>query len=91
MTTDEAVAGVRKLDPVSRDTGDRQYRLVCECGTYLGWTKMSRKPGNAHLGPWLEGAMAQQLGIEKALWRDIAACSKGRREFLAAHGHLHHG
>ena len=90
MTRDDAAAGLKKLDPVTRTTGDRQYRLVRDCGAYLGWTKMSRKLGTAHLGAALEVAMAQQLGIRKALWREIAGCTRGLREFLVAHGHWHH-
>jgi hypothetical protein len=85
----EAARGLSKLEPSYRDTGDRQFRIVCECGTYIAQTKMSRKRGTVQLGDRLESAMASQLGVGTPLWRDIAGCTKGLREFLTAHGHWH--
>lgn len=89
MTADDADAGVKKLLPISRTTGDRQFRFVCDCGTVLGWTKMSRKLGTKNLGANLESLMARQMGITSKLWRDIAGCKKGLDEFLKAQGHWH--
>jgi hypothetical protein len=89
VTGSDAVGGLVKLKAKERTTGDRQYRLVCECGTYLGFTKMSRNVGSQTLGDNLESLMARQLGITSSLWRSIAGCQKGLREFLTAHGHWH--
>ena len=89
MTGDDAVAGLKKLPASARNTGDRQYRIVCECGAYLGFTKMSRNTGNRNISANLESLMARQMGISTRLWRDIAGCTKGLREFLTAQGHWH--
>lgn len=91
MTHGEAADGLKKLDPAFRPGARHpQFRVSCDCGAYLGQTRMSRKRASVQLGAQLVSAMATQLGIDTRLWRDIAGCSKGQREFLTAHGHWHH-
>ena len=89
MTQGQALEGVKKLKASHRSTKHDHYSVTCDCGTYLGGTKMSRKPASMQLGASLESAMATQLGIQTGLWRDIAGCTKGLREYLTALGHQH--
>lgn len=90
MTWDELERAVRKLDPETRDTGDRIWIIKC-CGRTVGYCKRSRARGRKKdIGRVVAGQIPAELGIDRALWRDIAGCSKGRREYLEARGHSGH-
>jgi hypothetical protein len=90
MTFRDVERAVRKLEPEVRDTGDRICKVYC-CGTVVGWTKVSRKQGrNSEVGPRLLALIPKQLEIERRLFEDIAGCTKGRREYLDARGHVGH-
>ena len=84
MTTREATRGVNKLAPTSRESGDRIFEVRCDCGTKVGWTKLSRKAPGADLGNRLPSIMAHQLGISLELWRLLAGCQRGRPDYLEA-------
>lgn len=85
MKTGDALVGLEKLLPGVRESGDRVFVIHCECGTKIGWTKLSRKVAGKDLGPNLEGMMAHQLGIRIDLWRLIAGCQRGQADYLAVH------
>lgn len=88
MTFAEVERAVNKLAPEIRDRGDRIFTVRCGGGHITGWTKVSRKKGtNKDLGHYIEAAIPKQLGIARALWTDIAGCTKGRTEYLAARAH----
>ena len=89
MKIGEVEGGLRKLGARRRDTGDRVYTVRCDCGMWLGWTKLSRQPRSRDLGPSLARLIPQQLNVDAAMWADIAGCTKGRDEYLVARGHAH--
>lgn len=90
MTLGEALQGLKKLNASFRSGAKHpQFRVHCDCGAYLGHTRVSRKGATMQLGARLESAMATQLGIDVHLWRDIAGCQRGQREYLTALGHWH--
>lgn len=91
MTQGEAIQGLKKLNYSFRSgTKHPQFRVECGCGVFLAQTRVSRRNASVQLGAMLESAMAKQLGIETKLWREIAGCQKGQKEYLTAHGHWHH-
>ncbi len=87
MKLSVAETAVRKLEPEARETGDRQFRIRCPAGHYLGFTKMSRKPGGRDLSDQLQGLMCTQLGVPRSFWRDLAGCTKSRADYLALLDH----
>ncbi len=89
MKFGEVDAAVRvKLRGIVRESGDRILHVVCECGTELGWTKVSRKP-NEQIGQDLVSLIQKQLNIPKQLLVEIVGCSKGRTDYQIARGHGH--
>lgn len=91
MKIGEVKRGVSKLASVPpRSTTDLLWRIECpSCGAYLGWTKVSKKPDSTQLGRVVDGEIPKQLQIPAGLWRDIAGCTRGLAEYLAARGHTH--
>ena len=78
----------KKLHASPHEGGDRKLVIYCECGGYLGWTKVSRKPSE-QVGPMIANAIPKQLGIEGVLWLEIAGCTKGWLDYQTARGHAH--
>jgi hypothetical protein len=64
------------------------YRIVCDCGTYLGRTYLSHGSPGKDIGT-NANKMAQQLRIPMALFRELAGCTASRPEYLMARGHNH--
>lgn len=79
---------VQKLRARVTEGADRKFRVVCDCGDYLGWTKVSRKP-NEQIGAPIEAKIPGQLGINRPLWEEISGCRKGWLDYQAALGHAH--
>lgn len=79
---------IRKLTREYRDSGDRIYLVECECGTVLGTTKVGRHQGRSKdVGHPVLKLIPRQLKIEPDLWREIAACTKSRADYIRARGH----
>lgn len=88
LTWIELERRVRKLTKEYRDTGDRIYTVVCRCGMVLGTTKVGRHRGQKKdVGQPVMKQIPRQLKIDGPLWREIAGCSQGRPEYIAARGH----
>ena len=88
MKHGEAESGILKLAPLPRDTGDRIYRIQCDGGHAIGWTKRSRRHAADDLSQNLEGLMIRQLQVTKPFWRELTGCTKGRPEYLELRAHL---
>ncbi len=90
MTWDELERAVAKLRPDERQSGDKVWVVKC-CGTTIGWCKRSRGRGRRKdIGPDILSLVPKQLSISRVLWDEIAACRKGRPEYLEARGHAGH-
>jgi hypothetical protein len=88
VTGGEAEHGIRKLSPKVVDTDHRMFRVVCDCGVYIGRTHLSHGASGRDLGT-LANLMARQLHIPMTTFRDLVGCTIGRAEYLAARGHQH--
>jgi hypothetical protein len=88
VTGREAERGLRKLTDQVVDTDHQFFRVLCDCGAYVGRTHLSHGPKGRDIGD-LASKMARQLSIPMPLFRDIVTCTAGRAEYLAARGHQH--
>ena len=80
---------IRKLTTDYRDRGDRIYSVTCTCGTLLGTTKVGRHRGaRKEVGQAVLKQIPRQLKIDGPLWREIVGCTKARREYVVARGHI---
>lgn len=89
MKRREAERGVRKLTDDEENRDHQFFYISCpECGETFGRTHLSHGAKGQEIGH-RESDMARQLGIPLALFRELADCSKGQPEYLAARGHDH--
>lgn len=88
MNRDEAERGILKLDPIESSKKHLKYRVVCDCGEYLGQTYLSH-PHRSDDYTHLVSSIARQLRVTSPFVRELGACTKGRAEYLVERGHDH--